>query len=58
MLRRLIEGSMPFDKAFSVNGNEMLCHCTGYEVNWDDPDNPSDWWNEYCDINGNVHYGR
>lgn len=23
---------MPFDKAFTVNGNEELCHATGKEV--------------------------
>ena len=33
-------------------------HSTGYEVCFDDPANLADWWNEYEDENGNVHYFR
>lgn len=50
---------MPFDKAFIVEGgNEELCHATGIEVCWGDPKNPADWWNEYEDSFGELHYGR
>ena len=44
---------MPPDKAFEVDGNEELCHATGYEI----LDN-GEWWNEYEDSNGEYHYGR
>ena len=48
--------SMPFDKAFvTENGNEELCHATGYEVRFD---GDSCWWNEYVDSDGKFHYGR
>ncbi len=40
---------MPYDRAFSVDGNEELCHATGYSV---------DGWNEYVDRNGDLHYGN
>ena len=50
-IRRLDE--MPFDKVFSVNGNEELCHATGYEVFKN-----GQWWNEYEDSEGELHYGR
>lgn len=48
----------PFDKSFTVNGNEELCHATGYEVCTGDPGNPADWWNEYVDSDGEIHLGR
>lgn len=57
MFRRELE-TMPFDKAFTVNGNEELCNATGYEVCEGNPDDPSDWWNEYIDSNGDIHLGR
>ena len=44
---------MPFDKVFSVDGNEEFCHSTGYEVMLH-----GQWWNEYVDRNGDLHYGR
>ena len=44
---------MPPDKAFEVNGNEELCHATGYEILEN-----GEWWNEYIDSNGEYHYGR
>ena len=54
MKRMLVE--MPFDKAFLMdNGNEELCHATGYEV-CDEGD--SEWWLEYQDSEGNLYYGR
>ena len=44
---------MPFDKVFYVDGQEELCHATGYEVMIDGV-----WWNEYVDSNDQTHYGR
>lgn len=44
---------MPFDKRFDVDGNSELCHSTGYEVFVD-----GEWWVEYIDSNGDLHYGR
>lgn len=44
---------MPFDKVFPVNGNEELCHSTGREVFQN-----GEWWNEYEDSEGELHYGR
>lgn len=52
-MRRELE-IMPFDHEF----NGELCHATGYEVCKGDPKNPADWWNEYEDREGNLHYGR
>ena len=49
---------MPFDHAFNIDGNEQLCHATGYVVCLGDSENPADWWNEYEDVNGDLHYGR
>lgn len=45
--------TMPFDRAFDVNGNEELCHATGVEVFIN-----GEWWNEYIDSNEDYHYGR
>lgn len=45
---------MPFDMLF----NGELCHATGYEVCFDNPDNPEDWWYEFIDSDGNLYYGR
>lgn len=62
MRRKLNLDYMPFDMAFdvpSVHGmNRELCHCTGYEVCLGNPSNPADWWNEYVDSLGGLHYGR
>lgn len=45
---------MPFDMAFIMpDGNEEFCHATGIEVLID-----GEWWNEYVDHDGNLHYGR
>ena len=41
--------NLPMDKEFSGE----LCHATGYE--WFDG---KEWWNEYIDADGNLHYGR
>ena len=49
---------MPFDKVLDVEGNEELCHSTGYEVCDCNPEAPSAWWNEYQDHDGNLYYGR
>ena len=44
---------VPYDHSFITdNGNEELCHATGYE--WFDG---SRWWNEYEDSEGNLYYG-
>lgn len=56
-LRRELD-SMPFDKVFTVDGNEQFCHATGYEVCEGNPDDPADWWNEYIDSEGGIHLGR
>lgn len=41
---------MPFDR----DG----MHATGFEVCFGDPDNLADWWNEYEDADGDLHYLR
>lgn len=51
MIRKLEK--MPFDKVFEVDGNEELCRSTGYEVFLH-----GEWWNEYEDSEGDLHYGR
>lgn len=51
MIREL--KTMPFDHIFIVDGNEELCHATGYEMLED-----GIWWNEYIDHNGEFHYGN
>lgn len=57
-IRRELE-RIPFDKRFELpNGNEELCHSTGYEVCDGDPNAPGNWWNEYEDSDGNLYYGR
>lgn len=52
MERRKLE-EMPFDKAFEVDGNEELCHATGYEVL-----RYGTWWCEYIDSEGDLRYGN
>lgn len=49
---------MPFDKRFDTANGDELCHATGYEVCNGNPENPADWWEEYIDSNGELHYGR
>lgn len=57
-MRRELE-EMPFDMAFETEGgNRELCHATGWEECFGDPSDPADWWNEYEDSDGNLHYGR
>lgn len=48
----------PYDKVFDVDGSEELCHATGLEINFSDPEDSTEWWNEYIDRNGEFHYGR
>lgn len=56
-LRRALP-QMPFDHVFETeNGNEELCHATGFEVCLGDPSNCQDWWFEYTDREGNLYYG-
>lgn len=50
-IRKLKE--MPFDKRFETDNGSELCHCTGYEALIE-----GEWYNEYEDSNGNLHYGR
>ncbi len=52
----------PDDKMFEnvLTGQIELCHSTGYKacdrhMNQQDPSN---WWNEYIDSSGSLHYGR
>lgn len=57
-LKRELE-NMPYDKMFeNANGQEELCHATGYEVCCGNPDVPGDWWDEYIDSLGDTHLGR
>lgn len=56
-LRRALP-QMPFDHVFETpSGNEELCHATGFEVCFGDPDSYQDWWFEYTDREGNLYYG-
>ena len=52
-LRREKLDTMPFDKRFDVDGNEELCHATGYTVF-----DGTDWGDEFVDSNGDLQYGR
>jgi hypothetical protein len=45
---------MPYDKVFDGEN----CHATGYLVCLGDQNNPGDWWVEYVDSKGALHYGR
>ena len=45
---------MPFNKVF--DGED--CHATGYVVCLGEENNPCDWWVEYIDSKGVLHYGR
>ena len=56
-MRRELE-EMPFDKAFETEKGSELCFATGYEVCFGNPNEPSNWWNEYEDSQGDLHYGR
>lgn len=44
---------MPFAKVFQTENGQELCNATGYEALID-----GQWWNEYEDSEGNLHYGR
>ena len=46
---------MPFDHVFSTGRGEELCHATGAEVSFD---GGGEFWNEYEDAEGGLHYGR
>lgn len=59
MIRR--ECTLTFDKVFeNDNGQQVLCHHTGYEVHFvaDFTGDYRCWWNEYKDNDGNIYYGR
>lgn len=46
-----------FDKVFTNElGQNENCHPTGRELR--ESKDPSDWWIEYMDANGNFYYGR
>lgn len=50
---------MPFDMEFYVDSNKKEnCHATGRQINTVHPKSYGDWWNEYADSNGQLHYGR
>ena len=53
---------MPYDMTFYVDDiNGVIkenCHATGRQVNTVHPKSLGDWWNEYKDSSGNLHYGR
>lgn len=49
---------MTFDKVFYTENGRENCHATGYEVCIGDVHNSADWWNEYEDSEGNLHYER
>lgn len=51
---------MELDHCFYTANGQELCHCTGREVcfDGDDPTKPGNWWVEYEDSNGDLHYGR
>lgn len=46
-----------FCKVFTTSsGNEEFCYPTGRELR--ESENPSDWWIEFEDSEGNTYYGR
>ena len=47
---RILLEDMPLDR----DG----CHATGYCVCLGNPSDPADWWNEYEDEDGDLHYMR
>ena len=47
---------VPCSQMFTVNGNLEWCNSTGYIVCFPQ-DNPRDWWGEYEDSQGEMHYG-
>ncbi len=51
---RVKSDHITYDKVFLVNGNEEMCHHTGYEY----VDEDGDVWYEFEDSNGEYHYGR
>lgn len=40
----------------NAEGNEDLCSPTGRQLS--ESDDPADWWNEFEDSLGGLHYGR
>ena len=53
--RRTLD-KQPFDHVFYIGKRQELCHSTGDEVRFSTY--PDEWWNEYIDSDGNLHYGR
>lgn len=51
--RELDWGTEVYDKRFPTENGSELCHSTGYEVFRN-----GEWWNEYEDSAGDLHYGR
>lgn len=51
---------IPFDKTFEDrDGRQITCHATGYEVCWENPHKPENWWNEYISTEEDeYYYGR
>lgn len=58
-LRRKLN-KMPFDRKFGgyMGADGTWYHATGYEVCFDNPNEPGNWWNEYINDNGDIEYGR
>lgn len=52
-MKRRESDSIAYDRAFTVDGNEELCHHTGYEVYDEDL---KMWFYEFEDHNGEMHY--
>lgn len=51
--RRYELAEMPYDKVFETENGREVCCATGYEVLID-----GQYWNEYIDSEGELHYGR
>ena len=50
---------IPYDMTFYIDDiNKATCHATGRQINDVHPKSWGDWWNEYVDSNGKLHYGR
>lgn len=47
-----------YDKIYDKTFDGENCHATGYLVCLGDENNPGDWWVEYIDAKGGLHYGR
>lgn len=54
---KFVEITGVFAKVFTTpSGNEEFCYPTGRELR--ESEDPSDWWVEFEDSEGNLYYGR